>query len=162
MPDPLKLLRRGDASTEMREWPLWRRWCWSHAIQGAVDRRSGRRTEPTNALRQRFRRVPRLRPWRCLFTGAWAGSRSPSCLWSSTPSSARSCSSGGCCCPACEPPSAGATGSPIECYSPSITCTSRGSYRPPWSMASFSRPIRRSASKAPGWASSCTRFKASS
>src|SRR5215207_6378881 len=24
----------------MREWPLWLRWCWSHAIQDAVGRRS--------------------------------------------------------------------------------------------------------------------------
>ena len=42
-----------------------------------------------------------------------------------------------------------------------ITCMCRGSSRPPWLRAFFSRPIRRGASKARGWGSSCTRCKAS-
>ena len=50
----------------------------------------------------------------------------------------RSCSSEGCCCRACEPSSAASTGSPR--VPPLITCACRGSCRPPWWSASFSRP----------------------
>jgi hypothetical protein len=68
----------------------------------------------------------------------------------------------GCCCRACERSSADGTGSPTGCCSPSITCMNRGSCRPPWWRASSWRPTRHGASKAPGWGSSCTQFKASS
>lgn len=39
------------------------------------------------------------------------------------------------------------------------TCTSRGSFRQPWSRASSLRPIPRGGSRARGWGSSCTRCR---
>ena len=54
----------------------------------------------------------------------------------STPSWARSCSSGACCSPGCGVPSAGPTGSSTACCSASTTCTSRGSSRTPSSPGS--------------------------
>ena len=59
-----------------------------------------------------------------------AGSRWSSCSPSSTPCSARSCSSGGCCCRECRASSEGATGSPTGCCSRSTTCISRGAFPP--------------------------------
>jgi hypothetical protein len=53
----------------------------------------------------------------------------------------------GCCCRECEPSSGGATGAPTGCCSPSITCTCRGSCRPPWWRASSLRPIPRAGSE---------------
>ena len=61
-----------------------------------------------------------------------AGSRWSSCSPSSTPCSARSCSSGGCCCRECRASSEGATGSPTGRCSRSTTCISRGAFPPPW------------------------------
>ena len=57
--------------------------------------------------------------------------------------------------PRMQPSSAGRLGRQRGAVHP-ITCMCRGSCRPPWWRASFSRPTRRGASKARGWGSSCT------